>query len=148
MRWCWLCTAGVLIWMGAACAQVRESYPAPHHPSPARSAHVPSRTAPNEVHVLNQPSDWHLWASQAASPQEAASLTSGGRSERVEVRSSMPALMPESPPSFQALDTDNDGRITPEEASAYPLLANDFLYASQNKRWISQARYAWWVRQF
>lgn len=51
------------------------------------------------------------------------------------------------PPDFDQLDANGDGEISPDEASDYPLLANDFIYAAGNRSGISRARYAWWASQ-
>jgi len=50
------------------------------------------------------------------------------------------------PPSFAALDTNRDGRISESEAQAYPPLDSDFLYASGQGRAISRAQYEKWVQ--
>lgn len=57
--------------------------------------------------------------------------------------------MPEDgpPPAFETLDTNGDGRISWQEAQAYPLLANDFEYAAGHAHSISKARYRWWAAQ-
>ena len=49
------------------------------------------------------------------------------------------------PPSFQSLDTNHDGRISQNEAAAYPPLDSDFLYASGQAKTISKAQYQKWV---
>ena len=49
------------------------------------------------------------------------------------------------PPSFKALDTNHDGRISATEAQAYPPLDSDFLYASGHGKTISRAQYKNWV---
>ncbi|HJR13345.1 MAG TPA: hypothetical protein VJ833_05545 [Rhodanobacteraceae bacterium] len=50
------------------------------------------------------------------------------------------------PPSFAALDTNHDGRISESEAQAYPPLDSDFLYASGQGKAISRAQYGKWVQ--
>ena len=50
------------------------------------------------------------------------------------------------PPSFQSLDTNHDGRISEDEAAAYPPLDSDFLYASGQAKTISRAQYQKWVQ--
>lgn len=50
------------------------------------------------------------------------------------------------PPPFQTLDTNHDGRISPEEAQAYPPLDSDFLFASGEGKSISRAQYQKWVQ--
>lgn len=64
------------------------------------------------------------------------------------VHSSMPPAPPAGPaPSFQQLS--GDGRyITEDQATAYPLLANDFLHADRNRDGrVSKSEYARWVAQ-
>ena len=64
------------------------------------------------------------------------------------VNSGMPAQVQNygPPPSFQQLDTNHDGRISQEEAAAYPPLDSDFLYASGQAKTISKAQYQKWVQ--
>ncbi|TAN06369.1 MAG: hypothetical protein EPN38_08970 [Rhodanobacteraceae bacterium] len=63
------------------------------------------------------------------------------------VRAGMPAQVPDygPPPAFQALDTNHDGRISEAEAAAYPPLDSDFLFASQQGKYITAAQYKRWV---
>lgn len=49
-------------------------------------------------------------------------------------------------PSFATLDANHDGRISPEEAQAYPPLDSDFLYASGQGKSISRGQYEKWVQ--
>lgn len=64
------------------------------------------------------------------------------------VNSGMPAQVQNygPPPSFQQLDTNHDGRISEDEAAAYPPLDSDFLYASGQAKTISRAQYQKWVQ--
>lgn len=50
------------------------------------------------------------------------------------------------PPPFATLDANHDGRISADEASAYPPLDSDFLYASGEGQSISRAQYQKWVQ--
>jgi len=50
------------------------------------------------------------------------------------------------PPSFQSL-AKGKTYITPEDASAYPLLANDWDYAAHQGKRISKSQYDRWVQQ-
>lgn len=50
------------------------------------------------------------------------------------------------PPSFATLDANHDGRISPDEAQAYPPLDSDFLYASGQGKSVSRDRYEKWVK--
>ena len=64
------------------------------------------------------------------------------------VNSGMPAQVQNygPPPSFQSLDANHDGRISQDEAAAYPPLDSDFLYASGQAKTISRAQYQKWVQ--
>lgn len=50
------------------------------------------------------------------------------------------------PPAFATLDTNHNGRITREEANAYPPLLNDFDYIAHHANSISKAQYEHWVK--
>lgn len=50
------------------------------------------------------------------------------------------------PPAFRQLAGDSRW-ITPEQAAAYPPLANDFLNASRGAERLNQAQYEAWVKQ-
>lgn len=64
------------------------------------------------------------------------------------VNSGMPADVQNygPPPSFQSLDANHDGRISEDEAAAYPPLDSDFLNASGQAKTISKAQYQKWVQ--
>jgi hypothetical protein len=80
----------------------------------------------------------------------AAGMTSGTTMSspqgQVQVNSGPAAPKPAGPaPDFKTL-SGGKASITPEQASAYPLLANDFQYADSNRDGrISQAEYKKWV---
>lgn len=63
------------------------------------------------------------------------------------VRAGMPAQVKDygPPPAFSALDSNHDGRISEDEAEAYPPLDSDFLYASGGAKTISASQYQKWV---
>lgn len=63
------------------------------------------------------------------------------------VRAGMPARNPDygSPPAFEILDSNHDGRISDTEAQAYPPLDSDFLYVSGGAKTISPPQYERWV---
>lgn len=63
------------------------------------------------------------------------------------VHAGMPAQVQDygPPPAFKVLDTNHDGRISEEEAAAYPPLDSDFLLASQQGKYITRAQYERWV---
>jgi hypothetical protein len=64
------------------------------------------------------------------------------------VHSSQPAARPAGPPpAFAELDRRGVGYLSSEDAAAYPLLANDFIYADSNRDGrISRAEYERWAR--
>jgi outer membrane biosynthesis protein TonB len=72
----------------------------------------------------------------------------GSNGGTLTVNSGMPANVQNygPPPSFQSLDTNHDGRISQDEAAAYPPLDSDFLYASGQGKTISKAQYQKWVQ--
>ncbi|HUD41392.1 MAG TPA: EF-hand domain-containing protein [Dokdonella sp.] len=67
----------------------------------------------------------------------------------VELHSGQPLYRSDGPaPAFAMLDADRDGRISADEARAYPLLATDFLYADGNRDGrLSEREYARWTAQ-
>lgn len=72
----------------------------------------------------------------------------GSNGGTLTVNSGMPANVQNygPPPAFKSLDTNNDGRISQEEAAAYPPLDSDFLYASGQAKTISRTQYQKWVQ--
>jgi len=72
----------------------------------------------------------------------------GSNGGTLTVNSGMPANVQNygPPPSFQSLDANHDGRISQDEAAAYPPLDSDFLYASGQAKTISSAQYQKWVQ--
>src|SRR6185437_6027841 len=72
----------------------------------------------------------------------------GSNGGTLTVNSGMPAQVQNygPPPSFQSLDANHDGRISQDEAAAYPPLDSDFLYASGQAKTISRAQYQKWVQ--
>lgn len=64
------------------------------------------------------------------------------------VNAGMPAQVQDygPPPSFATLDANHDGRISADEAQAYPPLDSDFLYASGQGKSISRGQYDKWVQ--
>jgi len=72
----------------------------------------------------------------------------GSNGGTLTVNSGMPANVQNygPPPSFQSLDANHDGRISQDEAAAYPPLDSDFLYASGQAKTISGAQYQKWVQ--
>lgn len=50
------------------------------------------------------------------------------------------------PPAFATLDTSHAGKITREQAQAYPPLLNDFDYIAHHANSITRAQYERWVK--
>lgn len=50
------------------------------------------------------------------------------------------------PPSFKSLDTNHDGRISEEEAKAYPPLDSDFLFVSREGKYVTKSEYEKWMK--
>jgi hypothetical protein len=48
-------------------------------------------------------------------------------------------------PAFSVLDSNHDGRISEQEAAAYPPLDSDFLFASHHGKYITRAQYEQWA---
>lgn len=64
------------------------------------------------------------------------------------VHTSQPAAQSSGPaPAFAELDRRSVGYLSTEDAAAYPLLANDFIYADSNRDGrISRSEYARWAK--
>ena len=86
-------------------------------------------------------------ASPAPAGSTAASTVFQTPQGEVTIRSTLPpAPTHAAPPPFSQL-AGKGKSITPEQAAAYPLLANDFDYADSNRDGrISEAEYARWVK--
>lgn len=81
-------------------------------------------------------------------PADQTTATMNTPSGELTVHSSMPAPPPAGPaPSFEQL-SGGGHYITEDQASAYPLLANDFIYADHNRNGrISKDEYQRWTAQ-
>lgn len=84
----------------------------------------------------------------APMPADQTTATINTPSGELTVHSSMPAPPPAGPaPSFEQL-SGGGHYITEDQASAYPLLANDFIYADHNRNGrISKDEYQRWTAQ-
>lgn len=124
-------TAGALLFAGNLLAQ---DAPAP---PPSDTAAMPTQPMPPQA----APPD-----SGATAPVDSATMNTP--SGELTVRSVMPPAPPAGPaPGFEQLS--GGGKyITEDQASAYPLLVNDFLYADHNRDGrISKSEYERWVSQ-
>lgn len=85
---------------------------------------------------------------QSTPTSDATSATFNSPQGQVTINSK-PAVVQEAPPApdFATLSGGKKS-ITPDQATAYPLLANDFEYADSNRNGsISKAEYERWVKQ-
>lgn len=106
-------------------------HPTPHHPYDPNRAMDPNAPADDDGGTITSEQAW----------QDPSGTTVELRTHGVPRRDYGPT------PSFQSLDQNGDGIIDESEASAYPLLANDFLYASGQTSRITPSRYRWWTTQ-
>lgn len=128
--------------------------PMPPPPPPAQPAAPPQAATPPSAEPA-QPMPAQNTQQQTASGQfyqgtetSASYPLPGSNGGTLTVRSGMPANVQNygPPPSFQSLDTNHDGRISEEEAAAYPPLDSDFLNASGQAKTISRAQYQAWAQ--
>lgn len=117
-------TAFALLFTGSLLAQDTSAPSPPADPAAATPAAAPAAGTPAGTATMNTPS---------------GELT---------VHSVMPPAPPAGPaPDFKQLSAGGK-YITEDQASAYPLLANDFLYADHNRDGrVSKSEYERWVSQ-
>jgi hypothetical protein len=125
---------------------------APEPPAPPSSADMPAAPPP-PADMPATPPPPTAPADTMATPtppaaDTAAPSAAGTPPGQIEVHSSMPEPAPAGPaPSFDQLSGGGKS-ISEEQAAAYPLLANDFLYADHNRNGkISKSEYEKWVSQ-
>lgn len=87
-------------------------------------------------------------APASSMPQQTGTATMQTPQGELTVHSTMPPAPPAGPaPSFEQLAAGGKS-ISEAQAAAYPLLANDFLYADKNRdKQISRSEYKNWVDQ-
>jgi len=97
------------------------------------------------IHCLLASASLTAFAQDGTQARTATYPTAEGQ---VIVQSSQPGPQPSGPaPAFASLDRRGAGFLTAEDAAAYPLLANDFIYADSNRDGrISKAEYDRWAR--
>lgn len=127
-----LAGAAALALSGVASAALAQTPPPP--PPPAQSESVQSQAGAGQFYQGTE--------STAQYP------LAGSNGGTLTVHSGMPENVQRygPPPPFSQLDTNHDGRISEEEANAYPPLASDFLFASGQGKTISKAQYQKWVK--
>lgn len=122
-------------------------------PAPAATSAAPAPTlAPAPAPAAGTMPAASSSAAPAATPttgdsgQPLSTTTLQTTQGQVTIRSVMPDAGSAPPrPDFAALDTNHDGSISPDEARAYPPLANEFELADGNRNGkVSKAEYARW----
>lgn len=136
--------AGSLVFSGALLAQdqsmppVPPPPPAPAAPMPPAPPAAPTPSAPSAVMPASMPSP-------PPPPGGTQANTSTPRGQQVTINSSVPPVNPGAAPSFEQL-SGGTRYITEDQASAYPLLANDFLYVDKGHTGhITKAQYERWL---
>jgi hypothetical protein len=148
--------AGTLLFAGSLIAQQDmppQTPPPPPtdtapQPQPQAVPQTPPPASPAPAQSSMQETPPPTPASTAATPpaNPADTATMNTPQGELEVRSSMPPPPPAGPaPSFEQLS--GGGKyISEEQASAYPLLVNDFLHADRNRDGrISKSEYERWL---
>ena len=130
----WLALFGTGCLLVAGLAGAQQTMPVPPPPPPAPQSPPPPPPPPPP-------------GSDTAPSQASGSSVFQTPQGELTVRSTLPpAAAPMAPPPFAQLS--GGGKwITPEQAAAYPLLANDFDYADSNRdHRISAREYARWSK--
>jgi len=130
-------------------AQPAQPMPAPPQTSPPPPVQPPAQEAlppqPQPQPSQSSQSGSGFYRGTETSAQFPLPDSNGGT---LTVNAGMPAQVQDygPPPSFATLDANHDGRISADEAQAYPPLDSDFLYASGQGKSISRGQYEKWVQ--
>ncbi|MHB1056735.1 MAG: hypothetical protein ACYC0F_02490 [Rhodanobacter sp.] len=148
--------AGALMFAGSLLAQ---DMPPPPPPPPPPAATAPTPPVPPMPPAPPASPQSGMPATPPPPPQPADAMNAppgsqGGTATmntpagELSVHSSMPPPPPAGPaPGFEQLSGGGKS-ISEDQASAYPLLANDFIYADHNRDGrISKSEYARWLSQ-
>ncbi|PXV58580.1 hypothetical protein SAMN04487785_11559 [Dyella jiangningensis] len=128
-----LVTAGSMMLAGSLLAQ-DQTMPTPPPPQPVQNTAPPP--PPTQTMPTNAPTPPPPGGTQAQT-------NAGG--QQVTINSSVPPINPGPAPSFEQL-SGGTKYITESQASAYPLLANDFSYVDKGHTGhITKAQYEAWV---
>ncbi len=118
----------------------------PVPPSPPMTTTMPAQPAqPMPAPPQTSQSGSGFYQGTETSAQYPLPDSNGGT---LTVNAGMPAQVTNygPPPSFATLDANHDGRISADEAQAYPPLDSDFLYASGQGKSINHGQYEKWVQ--
>jgi len=119
--------------------------PMPPAPPAQQAMPAPPQPSPSSGYGTQQQSGSGFYQGTETSAQYPLPDSNGGT---LTVNAGMPAQVRDygPPPSFATLDANHDGRISADEAQAYPPLDSDFLYASRQGKSISRGQYEKWVQ--
>ena len=150
---------GTLLFAGSLIAQNMPTPPPPPPPPADMATPPPPPAVPPAPPTAPEPAMPAMPATPAQAgepmpgetmptPPTGQAATMNTPAGELTVRSSMPPAPPAGPaPSFEQLSGGGKS-ISEEQASAYPLLANDFIYADHNRDGrVSKSEYERWAAQ-
>jgi hypothetical protein len=151
---------GTLLFAGSLIAQDMPTPPPPPPPPADMATPPPPPAVPPAPSTSPEPAmpDMPATPAQAGEPMPGepmptpptgqATNTMNTPAGEITVHSSMPPAPPAGPaPSFEQLSGGGKS-ISEDQASAYPLLANDFIYADHNRNGrVSKSEYERWTAQ-
>jgi hypothetical protein len=139
--------ASALMLAGQVIAQDTTPQSTPTQDTMPQSA-TPQDTTPQSTTPQDTTTQGTMPQNTAPMPADQTTATMNTPSGELTVHSSMPTPPPAGPaPSFEQL-SGGARYITEDQASAYPLLANDFIYADHNRNGrISKDEYQRWTAQ-
>lgn len=127
--------------------------PPPATPMTAPPPATPTTTPPPAAPMTTMPAQATAADQQEGTPVQfyqgtQSSATYPIQNGTLTVNAGMPAQVRSygPPPPFQTLDSNHDGHVSQAEASAYPPLDSDFLFASGQRQTISRSQYEKWVQ--
>jgi hypothetical protein len=129
-------------------AEMAQPMPSSTPPPPAEMAQpMPSSTPPPPAE-MEQPMPSSTPQQPSNMPPQTGSTTMPTPAGDLTVHSSMPQAPPAGPaPTFEQLSGGGKS-ISEDQAAAYPLLANDFIFADHNRnKSISKSEYQNWLSQ-
>lgn len=145
---------GIALVLGGVFAVASAQTPAqPITPPATTPASVPPavqpRTSPTPAAQQAPPQTMQQTDTTKFIPATRSSATYPIENGTLTVNTGMPAQVQSygPPPAFKSLDTNHDGRISQDEAQAYPPIDNDFLYASGGAQSISRSQYEKWANE-
>lgn len=143
-----LVTAGSMLLAGSLLAQ-DQPMPTPPPPPPTQNTQAPSppptQMMPTQSRTPPPPTQTMPAQTPTPAPQGGTQAQTSAGGQQVTINSSVPPVNPGPAPSFEQL-SGGTKYITESQASAYPLLANDFSYVDKGHTGhITKAQYEAWV---